>query len=71
MPIKCPQCKKDFILDIDETEEWGIDDDLFPPYKCSECGWELDENKDTLRNLGCFALIIFLGFLYVTFLFSW
>ena len=27
-------------LDADENWDWSIDDDEFPPGKCSKCGWK-------------------------------
>jgi hypothetical protein len=56
------------IWDSDSYLETGIDEE---PDVCYRCGWQYDKTKDTLRNVGCFTLIFFLGFLYITFLFSW
>ena len=69
---KCPECgfpvAHGSMWDPDSYLETGIDEE---PDVCYSCGWKYDKTKDTLNNLGCFALILIFGFLYITFLFSW
>ena len=40
MPYKCPKCGVGAINTADENWDWSIDDDEFPPGKCSKCGWK-------------------------------
>ena len=69
MSYPCPKCGTSVLETDDDDEGWdyfvtGIDD---YPNQCYKCGWKLDKTKDTLRNVGCFTLVIF----SICFLFIW
>ena len=73
MSVKCPKCGN-AVLDSEETDDWGIDYDLFPPHKCSDCGWETSDRgavyKDYFKNILFSIFLVFLFFLYFIWAFS-